>query len=392
MKKSVLSKPAIRIWIPTLLVLSLIGCAPKPIPTPSTSLFDSDLSRELHREIERAFRESDAPGLAVGVVKDMELVYAGGFGVMNRETGGEITPRTLFHMASITKPFVATSIVQLLEQEKLSLDDRIVDHLPYFEMKDERYATLTIRQFLTHSSGMPDVEDYRWDKPEYDEGALERFVRSLSDQELLFEPGEEFTYSNMAFEVLGDLIAKVSGQSFGDYVNDNILDPLDMNDSSILIRDTDPALLANGHVKGWLGGTRVTDHYAYNRSHGPSSCLYSNIVDMSHWAIANMNRGELDGRRILDASSYDLLWTPAIENVRVSGDNRPVHIGLSWFLSEKEGCQIVSHGGRDTGYRANFVLYPDVGGAIILLSNYSDLDEAFDQVVSLTAKVARGSE
>ena len=76
-------------------------------------------------------------------------------------------------MASVTKPFVATSIVQLLEQEKLSLDDPVVKYLPYFEMKDERYDTLTIRQFLTHSSGMPDVEDYHWDEPEH-EGRGER--------------------------------------------------------------------------------------------------------------------------------------------------------------------------------------------------------------------------
>jgi CubicO group peptidase (beta-lactamase class C family) len=392
MKRTVPPRPIVRIWTPALLILSLLGCAPAPTTTQTTSLFDSDLSRELDQEIERVFRESNSPGLAVGVVKDMELVYATGFGVMNRETGEKVTPRTLFHMASVTKPFVATSIVQLLEQNKLSLDDRIVEYLPYFEMKDERYDTLTIRQFLTHSSGMPDVEDYRWDKPEYDEGALERFVRSLSDRELLFEPGEKFTYSNMAFEVLGDLIAKVSGQSFADYVKEHILHPLDMNDSSILIRDVDPALLANGHVKGWLGRTRVTDHYAYNRRHGPSSCLYSNVVDMSRWAIANMNSGELEGRRILDASSHELLWTPAIEEVRVSGDNRPVHIGLSWFLSEKAGNQIVSHGGQDTGYRVNFVMYPDVGGAIIVLSNYSGPDDTFDKVTSLAAKVATGSE
>jgi CubicO group peptidase (beta-lactamase class C family) len=330
--------------------------------------------------------------LAVGVVKDQELIYAKGFGVMNLKTGGEVTERTLFHMASVTKPFVATSIVQLLEQKKLSLDDRIVKHLPYFEMKDERYATLTIRQFLTHSSGMPDVEDYRWDKPEYDEGALERYVRSLTDQELLFEPGEKFTYSNMAFEVLGDLIAKVSGQSFADYVKEHILLPLDMNDSSILIRDVDPALLANGHVKGWLGRTRVSKHYAYNRRHGPSSCLYSSVVDMSRWAIANMNKGELEGRRILGASSYELLWTPALEGVRVADDNRQVHIGLSWFLSEIEGYRLVCHGGQDTGYQTNFVIYPDEGVAVIVLSNYSGPDETVAQVTRLARELVLGSE
>ena len=228
---------------------------------------------------------------------------------------------------------------------------------------------------------MPDVEDYCWDKPEYDEGALERYVRSLTDQELLFEPGEKFTYSNMAFEVLGDLIAKVSGQSFADYVKEHILLPLDMNDSSILIREVDPALLANGHVEEQDGKIRVTEHYAYNRRHGPSSCLYSNVVDMSRWAIANMNRGELEGRRILDASSYELLWTPEVEVG--AKDGRPRHIGLSWFLSTYAGYQTVSHGGRDTGYQTNFFMVPDAGVAVIVLSNYWGPDMVVIEVTDL---------
>jgi CubicO group peptidase (beta-lactamase class C family) len=348
------------------------------------------LSAKLDLEIERIFRQSDSPGLAVGVVKDLELVYAKGFGVVNLETGGEITPRTLFHMASITKPFVATSIVQLLEQEKLSLDDRIVEHLPYFELEDGRYDTLTIRQFLTHSSGMPDVDDYHWDEPEYDEGALERYVRSLSDRMLLFGPGEQFSYSNMAFEVLGDLIAKVSGQSFEDYVKEHILLPLGMNDSSILIRDVDPALLADGHVPDEGGKVRVSEHHAYNRSHGPSSTLHSNVVDMSRWAIANMSRGELEGRRILDPSSYELLWEPAVEaGVR---DGRPVHVGLSWFLSDLAGHPTVSHGGRDIGYQANLVMVPDAGVAVIVLSNYSGPDDAVSEVTRLALGLALGSQ
>ena len=345
------------------------------------------LAARLDREIERVYRQSDAPGLAVAVVKDQEILYAQGFGVLNLETGGEVTPRTLFHMASVTKPFVATAIMQLVEQGKLSLDDRIVDHLPYFEMKDERYDTLTIRQFLTHSSGMPDVEDYHWDKPEYDEGALERYVRSIADRELLFEPGERFTYSNLAFEVLGDLIAKVSGQSFADYVKENILLPLGMNDSSILIRDVDPALLAIGHVQEEKGGQiQVAGHYAYNRRHGPSSCLYSNVADMSRWAMVNMNHGELEGKRILDASSYELLWAPAVE-VRSR-----IHVGLSWFLSDYAGHQTISHRGGDIGYQTDFFMVPDTGVAVIVLSNYWGPDMVVRDVTDLALELALRSE
>jgi CubicO group peptidase (beta-lactamase class C family) len=310
--------------------------------------------------------------------------------VTNLETGGEVTPRTLFHMASVTKPFVATSIVQLLEQEKLSLDDRVVEYLPYFEMKDERYATLTIRQFLTHSSGMPDVEDYHWDEPEYDEGALERYVRSLTDRELLFEPGKKFSYSNLAFEVLGDLIAKVSGQSFADYVKEHILLPLGMNDSSILIRDVDPALLANGHVQGDNGEVLVSEHYAYNRRHGPSSTLHSNVVDMSRWAIANMNRGELEGTRILDASSYELLWEPTV--IVGTRHRRQVRLGLSWFLSGFNEQPTVYHGGGDIGYRTNFLMAPDAGVAVIVLSNYWGPESTVEDVTRLALDLALGSE
>jgi CubicO group peptidase (beta-lactamase class C family) len=280
--------------------------------------------------------------------------------------------------------------MQLLERKKLALDDPIVQHLPYFKMSDRRYAMLTIRQFLTHSSGMPDVDDYHWDEPEYDEGALERFVRSLTDRSLVSAPGARFVYSNMAFEVLGDLIAKVSGQSFADYVREHILLPLGMNDSSILIREVDPALLANGHVEEQDGKIRVTEHYAYNRRHGPSSCLYSNVVDMSKWAIANMNKGELEGRRILDASSYELLWEPAV--LVGARDNIPRHVGLSWFLSSYAGYQTVSHGGRDIGYWTNFVMVPDAGVAVIVLSNYFGLDSPVDQVTGLALDYALGSE
>ena len=361
-----------------------------PTAVPTTSLNDIDLAKKLDEEVERLFRESDSPGLAVGVVKDQKLVYARGFGVTNLETGGEVTPRTLFHMASITKPFVATSIVQLLEQEKLSLDDPIVEHLPYFEMKDERYTTLTIRQFLTHSSGMPDVEDYHWADPEYDEGALERYVRSLTDRELLFEPGKKFAYSNLAFEVLGDLIAKVSGQTFADYVKEHILLPLDMNDSSILIQDVDPALLANGHIQGDNGEVLVSEHFAYNRRHGPSSTLHSNVVDMSHWAIANMNKGELEGRRILDASSYDHLWEPTVMvGVR---RGRRVRLGLSWFLSRFSGQPTVYHGGGDIGYRTKFVMAPESGVAVIVLSNYWGPENTVEDVTRLALELVLGPE
>jgi len=134
-------------------------------------------------------------GLAVGIVKKGENAYTKGFGVKNIATREPITPTSLFHMASISKTFVCTAIMQLIEKGKISLSAPVVTYLPYFKLDDDRYSSITIQQMLSHLSGMPDVDSYHWDQPEYDDGALERYVRSLSHNKLIAAPGEKFSYS-----------------------------------------------------------------------------------------------------------------------------------------------------------------------------------------------------
>jgi CubicO group peptidase (beta-lactamase class C family) len=203
---------------------------------------------ELQPIIEQVMKERSIPGFAIAVVQNQKVVYAAGFGLRNLQNKNDkITPQSLFHMASITKPFVATSVMQLVEKGKVDPDAPVVKYLPYFRLNDERYAKITVRQMLSHLSGMPDVRDYEWDKPQYDDGALERYVRSLTNQSLIAAPGANFRYSNMAYEVLGDLIAKVSGMSFEDYVRKNILEPLGMKSSTLLVKQADPALLWIDH-------------------------------------------------------------------------------------------------------------------------------------------------
>ena len=106
--------------------------------------------------IQDVIRSHELPGLAVGIVADNQIVYARGFGVRSIETRKPVTTSTIFHLASISKPFVATGIVQLVEQGKMQLDVPILTYLPYFKLADERYTEITIRQMLAHISGMPD--------------------------------------------------------------------------------------------------------------------------------------------------------------------------------------------------------------------------------------------
>lgn len=324
--------------------------------------------------IAQRMKEKHMPGLAIGIIVDGRLVYSRGFGQATLGPNGpKTTPDTVYHMASITKPFVATALMQLAEQGKLSLDDSIVKHLPYFRVNDPRYATLTIKQFVTHTSGMPDVEDYEWNKPQYDDGSLERYVRGLKDKKLLFAPGTRFTYSNVAFEVLADVIAKVSGQTFENYVEQHILIPVGMTHSTLLKEKTDPKTLASGYRKDDKGIPQPIPAYPYNRPHNASSDLMSSVHDMARWATVNLNRGELDGKRILKASTYDLMWKPNAELTLCpeSGPCRKMgaFVGLSWFLENKNGLQTVFHHGGDDGFETHLTLVPDRKFAIVMMTN-----------------------
>jgi CubicO group peptidase (beta-lactamase class C family) len=302
------------------------------------------------------------PGMTVAVTRGDEVVYTGAFGVRDLDTGEPMKPEYIFHMASVSKPFAATAVVQLVEQGKIDLDESPATYLPYFTLDDERSKDITIRQMLNHTSGMPDVIDYEWDKPQFDEGAAERYVRSLSSEKMIAAPGERFRYSNMAFDTLGDVIAKVSGQSFEDYVTDHILDPLGMTESSFLREEIAEGLRTSPHV--WMLEPVVSEVYPYNRRHAPSSTLNSSVVEMTNWAIANLNRGELNGNRILAEESYELLWTPSAD----VGDEGQV--GLSWFIGSHRGLETISHGGGDTGYRSYIVLVPERDLGVIIAANY----------------------
>jgi CubicO group peptidase (beta-lactamase class C family) len=308
-------------------------------------------------------------GLSVGIVREGRLAYTGEFGVRSLATREPIAKESLFHLASVSKPFVATALAQLAERGEIALDDPVVAHLPYFRLADERYPTLTIAQFLSHISGMPDTEDYAWERPEEDEGALERYVRGLTGERLIGDPGAQFAYSNIAYEVLGDVIAKVSGQSFEDYIRDHILRPLGMDQSTFLRAEVPPALAVAPHTGE--GRLEVSAVYPYNREHAPSSTLHSNPAEMARWIITNLRRGELEGTRILDAASYDRLWHP------VHATWRPdKQIGLSWFIDRHAGRRRISHDGEDDGFTSYCAIFPDDDAGVVWMTNRDTADEA----------------
>jgi CubicO group peptidase (beta-lactamase class C family) len=311
----------------------------------------------------------DIPGLIVGMVDGGEIAYAKGFGVRNLDTQIPMTLDSVFCVQSISKCFVATAVMQLVEAGKLELDAPLVQYLPYFQMDDERFQQITIRQALSHTSGMPDIDENNYiewvSRPEYDDRAAERFVRSLSDKKLIADPGERFSYSNIAYDVLGDLLAKVSGKSFESNLQENILFPSGMPNSTFLLSDVPPDLLVWPHLR--TPDMKVNPIYPYHRADSPASFLHTTVEDMCRWCITCLNRGTYQGQSILSTAGYERMWTPAAKR----GDQPSMYefMGLGWNLGHYRSENTVSHGGAGFGWTAFMLILPEKNSAAVVLSN-----------------------
>ena len=190
------------------------------------------------------------PGIVVGVVLDQDLVWAGGFGHADLDADRRMERDTRFRMASHSKLFTATAIMQLREQGKVRLDDPVTDYLPWFTFQAAAAddPPLTIEHLLTHSSGLPREAGSHWSDLDFPTAAEVRDL--MADRQAAFSPEVRWKYSNLAYTVAGMVVEQVSGLSWAEYLQQNIFDPLGMSSSSV---DTEDDKLATGY------GIRVPD-------------------------------------------------------------------------------------------------------------------------------------
>ena len=383
-------------WIFSILfvfVLLLSVCQPIAVPLEevpeegvsaislSSTALDSSLLVKIEAAVDRAMENGQIPGVAIGIVKDGELAYANGFGLADIAGDTPVSSQTLFQIASVSKTLVAVAILQLAEQGLVDLDAPVTEYLPYFTLTEPESRDITIRQLLTHTAGMPDVANWiaevRDQELRTDEMALEEYIRSLNDESLQILPGESFMYSSIGYDVLGDVIAKASGQSFEEYMRDSVLIPLGMKNSSFLLSEEDQDLLAEPYTYDEDGGVIATGYYPYARKHGPATALWSNVEDLARYANALLMHGEVEGVQVFPASAVDEMWMPYIETgwAEWFGPTWESY-GLGWLLGEIDGHLVPNHtGGMDDGYQAHLLLVPDENLAVIALVNIFDREE-----------------
>jgi CubicO group peptidase (beta-lactamase class C family) len=337
--------------------------------------------------VETFLDKQAAAGVAVAVVRDDEVVVRG-FGVRDVETGAPVTAETMFHLASVSKPFVATAVVALATGRDnaaaaLDLDAPIIDWVPEFTLADGRAAEVTARGLLSHTSGLPDVADYGWHDPQLHDDALSEFARSLSGWRLKSEPGSAFSYSNAGYELLGLLLSRVTGTTFEDAVRRQVLLPLEMRDSTFLRSEVPGHLAASPHVGMPL--TVPQGVYPYTRRHAPSSTLHSNLVEMCRWLLAHLEpatgaaAGSGEQWTRLDPELVDQMRQPVVEVGEPPWDESAA---LGWAVGTYRGHRAFGHSGSDPGFGSRLTMVPSRRTGVIVLANSNTVP------VSLITKAA----
>ena len=334
-------------------------------PRPQLSLADPAIDRTVREFMAR----THATGMAVGVLKDGKVLYRATLGVLDSRTDTPVSANTMFHLASLGKPFVATAVMQLRERGMLDIERPVTAYLPYFTLADERSRGITIRQLLSHTSGMPDVVDYGWTNPEVDDLALERYVRSLASARLLQSQNATYAYSNMGYDVLGAVVSRVSGQTFERYVAASVFRPLDMRSSTFLLAEVPPAKRAWPHTADSAGRVTRLEVFPYNRAHAPSSTLYSNLEEMLRWLSAQLEPTRLQERRVLTTRSTSDMRARTAQFVGDSTSRIQAWSGLGWSTLIIDSTMVVGHGGHDPGFMSVVGFIPSRNCAVVVMTN-----------------------
>jgi CubicO group peptidase (beta-lactamase class C family) len=329
------------------IILTLAGAL-----TASQAQTSASTGEEVDRYVSGELKEQRIPGIALAVVKDGHVLKAQGYGLANVELDVPVIPETVFQTDSVGKQFTATAVMMLVEQGKIGLDDPISKYFPSWPSS---WKDITVRRLLTHTSGIPDYTEKIINlRQDYTENQLLRKFETLP---LNFAPGQKWSYSNTGYVILGILIRKVTGQFYGDFLNDHIFQPLGMNTTRIISEADIVPNRAAGYrlVKGQLKNQEWVSPPLNTTADG---ALYTTALDMAKWDAA------LYTEKLLKESSLQQMWTPVTLN-----DGSIHHYGFGWDVSERNGHRLFEHGGAWQGFTTHIARYVDDRLSVIVLTN-----------------------
>jgi CubicO group peptidase (beta-lactamase class C family) len=332
--------------------------------------------------IERAFAESvrrhetvPDSGIAVAVLKDRKLFYSGALGLRDRAASAPVTVDTLFPIGSSTKPFTSMALAMLAERKSVELGIPVRQYLTDFFMQDQgAQANITLEDILSHRTGLP-RHDALWYFAPFNRIELVHRLRYLDPSAL---PGHgfrrAFEYNNMTYSVAAYVVEAVTGERWDSFVKTNILNPLQMQWTSLALADL---MHVSNRAKAYLGDKELPPLDFDNI--GPAGAINSNVRDLAGWVSLHLNRGITPaGVKIVDPASLDKMYERYIDVDPKHG----VTYGLGWFVVRNQGKRLVHHGGNGLGYTALVSLMPDDGIGMAADERPAAPDNPFDDLTS----------
>jgi CubicO group peptidase (beta-lactamase class C family) len=326
----------------------------------------------LNSYIEAGLKDWQLPGLAIVIVKDGKVVVAKGYGVKNINTKEPVDANTLFFIASNTKLFTGTALAQLAFRGKLNLDDKISKYYPGYQLFDKNASDMvSIKDMLTHRIGTKTFQgDFTfWNS------ILSR--SDIMNRMKLLKPinpfRQDYGYCNSCFLTAGQIIPKVTGKEWEQYIADSILTPLEMNSSSPLSNAV-PAKAGNIATPYTTSFTNTLTQVPYDvwDNLGPAASIVSNVNDLSHWLQFQLDSGRYNGKRIMPFPVLQKTRDMQIVTSSRKSGLYPVHIrgyGLGVFSSDYNGRQIYWHTGGAAGMVSNVCFVPEENLGIAILTN-----------------------
>jgi len=343
---------------------------------------------ELETTVNAELKATNTPGAAVAVVLGDRVVFAKGFGVKNIETGTPVTPDTLFRIASTTKMLTAAALVLLAEQDKIKLDEPIGK---YVKGLSPKLSQVTVHQLLTHTAGIRDNGSFHGP---HDDSALATFVRSWTDDYLIANPGEIYSYSNLGYGLAGFVLETVTGKPFADAMKDILFQPLGMRRTTLRPIEAMTYPLSQGHeILSGQTTPSVVRPFADDSRYWANGGVFTSAAEFTRFAVAFLNGGKIEGRQALPPSVITKLSTPYVEIPSGSTIEHPRYAyGLN--VRDYRGVRVLQHGGLRVGFGSVVRFVPEYHFAVIVLTNKSDsvfvrsMEKATELAIPLKARIA----
>jgi len=327
------------------------------------SEFNSACADPADEYVKSEMQQHRIPGVALAVLQSNQMVKQASYGLANLELKVPASAETVFEIGSITKQFTAACILVLVQDGKLSLDEKI-SHL--LRGTPQSWSNITVRHLLTHTSGIKSYTSL--DGFELRRHLTqEQFVQAIAAYPLESEPGEAWKYCNTGFNLLGFIIENVSGKDYWSFLQSRILRPLDMT----LTTSRTPSVVVSNRASGY----EQTNHMWINRDYDltdvfAAGALMSTVGDLAKW------NNSLDSGTVLSAETRQQMWTPAQLN-----NGTVTQYGFGWRIEKVDGHSNIGHGGSTSGFSASLQRFPDDHLAVIVLTNTDE---------QIATKLARG--